>query len=147
MDATAVFTLIAFVFWPLVVVMQQHLEVAGDGFEARQSMHEAFSYMVDGADAGEVKERVHHHGLMTYLNVFEEKCLLGPDARGAHCSILPFHSRTAVCATRACIMWSSICSLCLDLTGATDLALGTSLARLQTHDGPLEPRARRQVPL
>ena len=49
----------------LVVVMQQLLEVAGDGFETRQSMHEAISYMVDGADAREAKERVHRHGLMT----------------------------------------------------------------------------------
>ena len=53
MDATAVFMLIAFVLRPLVVLVQQHLEVAGDGFEARQSMQEAFSYMVDGADTGE----------------------------------------------------------------------------------------------
>ena len=38
---------------PLVALMEQHLEVAGDGFETHQSMQEAFSYMVDGADAGE----------------------------------------------------------------------------------------------
>ena len=40
MDATALFMLIAFVLRPLVVLMQLHLEVAGDGFETRQSMRE-----------------------------------------------------------------------------------------------------------
>ena len=54
--------------------MQEHLEVASDGFETRQSMHEAFSFMADGADAGEAKERVHRHGLVDFLSVFEERC-------------------------------------------------------------------------
>ena len=49
----------------------KHLEVAGVGFQTRQSMQEAFSYMVDGADAGEGKERVHRHDLMAYLILFE----------------------------------------------------------------------------
>ena len=118
MDATAVFMLIAFVLRPLVALMQQHLEVAGDGFETRQSMQEAFSYMVDGADAGEGKERVHRHGLMAHLNVLEERCqrsALDMMQEAHHWIILPPHSRTAAFATRACIILSSICSLCHDL--------------------------------
>ena len=113
MDATAVFMLIAFVLRPLVALMHQHLEVAGDGFETRQSMQEAFSYMVDGADAGEVKDRAHRHGLMAYLNVFEERCQRPASdlmQEAHHWIILPAHSRT-----RACIMLSNICSLCHDL--------------------------------
>ena len=118
MDATAVLMLIAFVLRPLLALMQQRLEVAGDGFETRQSMQEAFSYMVDGADAGEVKERVHRHGLMAYLNVLEERCqrsALDMMQEEHHWIILPPHSRTAAFATWACIMLSSICSLCHDL--------------------------------
>ena len=86
MDATTIFMLIAFVLRPLVALMQQHLEVAGDGFETRQSMQEAFSYMVDGADAGEGKERVHRHGLTVLLECVRGKMpalCLGHDARGA----------------------------------------------------------------
>ena len=116
--ATAVFMLILFVLRLLVALMQQHLEVAGDGFETRQSMQEAFSYMVDGADAGEGKERVHRHALMAYLNVFDERCqrsALDMMQETHHWIILPPHSRTAAFATRACIMLSSICSLCHDL--------------------------------
>ena len=53
MDATAIFMLIAFVLRPLVALIQQHLEVAGDGFETRQSMQEAFSHMVGGGGRSE----------------------------------------------------------------------------------------------
>ena len=105
MGATAVFKLTAFVLRPLVVLMQQHLEVAGDGFETRQSMQEAFSYMVDGADAGEEMERVHRHGWMAYLNVFEERrrrSVTDMMQETHHWIILPPHSRTSAFATRAC---------------------------------------------
>ena len=105
--------LFTFVLRPLVVMMHQHLKVAGDGFETWQSMQEAFSYMVDGADAGEAKERVHRHGLMAYYNVFGERChrsALNMMQEAHHWIILPLHLRAAVFATRSCIMLGSICS-------------------------------------
>ena len=55
---------------------------------------------------------------MAYLNVFEERCqrsALDMMQDAHHWIILPPHSRTAAFATRACIMLSSICSLCHDL--------------------------------
>ena len=74
--------------------------------------------MVDGADAGEGKERVHRHGLLFYLNVFEERyqrSALDMMQDAHHWIILPPHSRTGAFATRACVMLNSICSLCHDL--------------------------------
>ena len=110
MDAIALFMLIAFVLRLLVVLMQQHLEVAGDGFDTHQAMREAFSYMVDGADAGEGKGASAPSwldGLMACLNVFEERCersALDMMQEAHRWIVLPPHSRTAAFATRACIM-------------------------------------------
>ena len=110
MDAAAVRMLIAFVLRLLVVLMQQHLEVAGDGSETCLSMREAFSYMVDGADAGEgegASAQSWLDGLMSCLNVFEERCqrsALDVMQEAHRWIVLPHHSRKAAFATRACIM-------------------------------------------
>ena len=133
MDATAVFMLIAFVLRPLVVLMQQHLEVAGDGFETRQSMQEAFRYMVDGGDAGEGKERVHRHGLMAHLKVFEERCqssALDMMQEARHWIILPPH------VTRVLHDWGyspTMASRKATATWATTSSNGTSEENTVSH--------------
>ena len=116
-DATGVFMLIALVLRPLVTIMQQHLEVAGDGFETSQAIQEALGFMAGGAEAGGANGRVHRHGLLAYTNVFEEACLRSAMSlmqEAHHWSILPPHSRTAAFAARACILLSSIASHCHD---------------------------------
>ena len=87
-------------------------------FSASEWFRHYYIDAIDGADAVEVKERVHRHGLMAYLNVFEERCqrsALDMIQEAHHWIILPPHSRTAAFATWACIMFSNICSLCHDL--------------------------------
>ena len=76
MDATAVFMLIAFVLWPLVALMQEDLEVAGDGFETRQSMPEVFNLMVASAPSW-------LDGLLECVRAKMPPLCLGHDARGA----------------------------------------------------------------
>ena len=133
MDATAVFMLIAFVLRPLVVLRQQHLEVAGDGFKTHQSMHEAFRYMVDGGDAGEGKERVHRHGLMAHLKVFEERCqisALDMMQKAHHWIILPPH------VTRVLHDWGyspTMASRKATATWATTSSNGTSEENTVSH--------------
>ena len=72
MDASAVFMLVLCVLRPLVVMMQVHLEVAGDGFETRQPMQEAFSFVVDGFD-----------GLLEYVRGKMPALCLRRDAKSA----------------------------------------------------------------
>ena len=68
--------------------------------------------MIDGAEAGEAKERV---GLLECVLGKISALSFGRDARGASLDILPHHSRTAACAMRACIVLSGICCLCHDV--------------------------------